>query len=130
MRKKIKKQKLTDEAICDATYEAIRQAGWIIPTDEASVAKAEALLANDMPDLPPKLRDLEFPSAADNPSAGKVVPLWDPEVLSAPMARAAREGGEISPEVERIMKHDREIAERELLDRKRDDSIDKENDDG
>ena len=130
MKKKTKKHRITDEAICDATHEAIRRAGWVIPTDEAAVADAEARLVDHTLALPPALRSLEFPSAADNPSGGKVVPLWDPTVLSAPMARAAREGGAISPEVEAIMKRDREIAERDLQDRNKNRSSDGENDDG
>ena len=114
---KVKKHRITDDAICDAIHEAIRQAGWTIPTDEESVADAEATLANYMPPLPAALRNLESPSAADNASVGKVVPLWDPNVLIAPMARAAREGGSVSAEIEEIMKKDRKIAERELRDR-------------
>ncbi len=130
MKKKTKKRRITDEAICAATHEAIRQAGWIIPTDEASVADAEARLADDMPELPAELRNLKFPSAADNPSAGKVVPLWDPTVLSAPMARAAREGGSVSPEAERIMRRDRDRAERDLQERKGNVNSGGEKDDG
>ena len=116
---KKKNNRLTDETICDAVNEVIRQAGWTIPTDEASVAAAESRLANDMPGLPAGLRNSEFPPAAGNLSAGKVVPLWDPGVLAAPMARAAREGGVVSPEIEEIMKRDREIAEQKLRDRKK-----------
>jgi len=128
---KKKKHRITDEAICDAIHEVIRQAGWTIPTDEWSVAAAEARMENDMPELPEGLRSPEFPSASDdNPSAGKVVPLWDPAVLAAPMARAAREGGSVSPEIEKVMKRDREIAEQELRHRNRDSGKDRENDDG
>jgi hypothetical protein len=126
---KKKKNRLTDEAICDAIHEVIRPAGRAIPTDEASVAAAESQLANDMPELPERLRNSKFPPAADKVSARKVVPLWDPGVLAEPMARAAREGGVVSPEIEEVMKRDRKIAEQKLRDRKKDDNKDKENDD-
>lgn len=117
---KKKRHRITDEAICDATHEAIRLAGWTIPTDEASVAAAETRLANDMPELPAALRNPDFPSDADNTSVGKVVPLWDPAVLAAPMARAARQGGSVSAEIEKVMEQDRKIAEQELRDRDKD----------
>ncbi len=125
---KEKKHRITEKAICDATHEVIRQAGWTIPTDEESVAAAEARLANDMPPLPEALRNPAFPSAADNASAGKVVPLYDPTILAAPMARAARQGGSVSPEIEEIMKKDREAAEREMRDREKGSQKDREND--
>ncbi len=130
MKKKKKKLRLTDEALCDAIHQAIGLAGWTMPTDEASVADAEARMAIDGIELPPPLGDLEFPSAADNPKAGKVMPLWDPQVLFSPMARAAREGGTIAPEVEAIMKRDREIAEQELRERQRKNRDTGENEDG
>jgi hypothetical protein len=131
MKHKKKKHRITDDAICDAIYEAIRQDGWSIPTDEASVATAEARMENYMPTLPERLRHPEFPSASKKmPWPGKVVPLWDSFVLSAPMARAAREGGSVSPEIEKIMKRDREIAEQKLRHRNNDRGDDGENDDG
>jgi len=131
MKNKKKKRRITDEAICDAIHEVIREAGWTIPTDEVSVAVAEARMQNDMPELPEGLRNPVFPSASDkNPVARKVVPLWDPSVLSVPMARAAREGGSVSPEIEKIMKRDREIAEQDLRQRNRNRGKDGENDDG
>ena len=123
------KNRLTDEAICDATHEVIRPAGRAIPTDEASVAAAESQLAIDMPELPERLRNSQFPPAADKVSAREVVPLWDPGVLAAPMARAAREGGAVSPEIEEVMKRDRKIAEQKQRDRKKDSNKDRENDD-
>lgn len=116
MKKKRKKENLTEAAVYDATYEAIRQFGWIIPTDEASVADAEARMANIIKKLPSELQDLSSPTASGRTVKGKLMPLWDPSVLSEPMARAARRGGTISPEVEEIMKRDREIAERKLRD--------------
>ena len=124
---KKKKHRIADKAIWDAAHEAIRQAGWTIPTDEEAVAAAEARMTGDMPKLPAALRNPQLPSAAGNDtSAGKVVPLWDSAVLAAPMARAARQGGSVSAEVEEAMKRDREIAEQELRDRNKD----RENDDG
>lgn len=131
--KKQKKHRITDEAICDAAHQAIRQAGWRIPTDEESVATAEARLANDMPELPPSLMNPEFPSDAGNASAGKVVPLWDSAIISEPMARAARQGGSVSPEIEEVMKRDRKIAEQKMQERSKDPdedpNKDRENDD-
>jgi len=111
---KKKKHSITDDAIGDAIHQALRQADWRIPTDEASVADAEARLAEDRPALPASLQNPEFPSDADNSSAGKVVPLWDSAIISAPMARAARQGGTVSPEIEEVMKRDRRIAEQEM----------------
>jgi len=114
---KRKNQRITDQAISDATHETIRQAGWTMPIDEESVAAAEARTTDDLPELPESLRDPRFPSAAGSKSGVRVVPLWDPTVLAAPMARAAREGGSVPGEVEEAMERDREIAERELRDR-------------
>ena len=82
-----------------------------------------------MPELPVRLRNSQFPPAADKVSAREVVPLWDPGVLAEPMARAAREGGAVSPEIEEVMKRDRKIAEQKLRDRKKDSNKDRENDD-
>lgn len=117
MRKK--NHQISDEAICAALYEVIREAGWAIPTDEESVAAAEARLRDAMPELPEELSDPQFPSADDSESLGKVVPLWDPQVLAAPMARAAREGGSVPSEIEQTMKRDRETAEKELRDQEK-----------
>ena len=130
MKHKKKKYRITDDAIYDAIHEAIRQAGWAIPTDEESVAAAEARMENNMPELPERLNSPEFPSVTKkSPMTGKVIPLWDPSTLSAPMARAAREGGSVSPEIEKIMKRDREMAEQNLRHRNRDSGRDREKDD-
>jgi len=131
MKHKTKKHRVTDDAIHEAIHDAIREAGWAIPTDEVSVAAAEARMENDMPELPERLRNPEYLSASDkHPMNGKVIPLWDPSVLSAPMARAARDGGSVSPEIEKIMKRDREIAEQRLRHLNEDSIKDRENDDG
>ena len=115
-----KKHRVSDESIYDAISDAIRQAGWSIPTDEASVAAAEERLESDTPELPANLRDPKLPPAAGNMPVANVISLWDPAVLAGPMARAAREGGSVPPEIEKIMERDRKIAEYELRNRNRD----------
>lgn len=114
MRKK--RHKITDEALADLTQKALDGLGWTIPVDEDAVARAEAQLADRAPELPECLRE---PSSASNidhsdASSERVVPLSDPSGFAPILARAAREGGSVSPEIESVMNGDREAAEREL----------------
>ena len=117
MKKKKKKgNQTTENDIRDAVHEAARQFGWIVPTDEIAVADAESRMASSVKELPLELKELKFPSTENRLVSGKIAPLWDPSELPTPISRAARRGGSISPEVEKIMKHDREEAEKKLHD--------------
>ncbi len=97
-------------------YEAMRSLGWIIPTTEEDVERAEALLSKEIIELPEDLRDpyaipasmdSDCPPSDHNPSTG------DAEVEEN-LARAAREGGVIRPEIEQRMRQDRQAAEQKI----------------
>jgi len=94
-------------------YEAARELGWLIPTTEREVAATEAT----------KVDDIGLPEALKNPfasldegakrAARRSRPIAMPNADSVEaLARAARDGqGDISPEMEAVMKRDRENAE-------------------
>jgi len=93
-------------------YRALRLEGLLLPETEGEVRAAEA---DDLCEAPPlALRDPRtvLKRVRSKPhqtsSAG---PAASPEIEDN-LARAAREGGKIPPEVEREMQRDREAAER------------------
>ena len=93
---------------------ALRSRGFAMPRTEAEVAAAEAWLASQDVKLPGSLKD---PSAVLNRRKGRILPLRPitqsrAEEVQESLARAARDGGVISPEVEQRMREDRERAER------------------
>jgi hypothetical protein len=92
---------------------AIRAEGWLAPETEQEVLEAEKKLASERTTIPTSLdhpRELLY-------RAGSVraIHFSQPKIESARetenLARAAREGGTISPEVEERMKKDRDAAE-------------------
>ncbi|HUS91207.1 MAG TPA: hypothetical protein VM695_05120 [Phycisphaerae bacterium] len=96
-------------------FEALGSAGWIVPLCERDVAAAEARLGDAPGELPGPLAD---PSAvlsgarSGGDAAGVIV--FPPDAdIDATLARAAREGGAIAPEIEQAMRRDRDAAERE-----------------
>jgi hypothetical protein len=97
-------------------FEAMRSLGRIIPTSEEDVERAEALLAKECVGLPEELKDpyqtLESMDS-DCPSfEAKCQPAN--EQVEANLARAAREGGAILPEIEQRMRRDRRDAEQRI----------------
>ncbi|MBN1344546.1 MAG: hypothetical protein JXQ73_17785 [Phycisphaerae bacterium] len=96
---------------------ALREMGWTVPQTEDDVRSAEVELAEFMrpEDLPPELNDpgavLDRPSDAPHAAPN---PLQFPQghEIEENLARAAREGIRIPPELEEILRRDREAAER------------------
>jgi hypothetical protein len=92
---------------------AIRAEGWLAPETEQEVLEAEKTLAAER---------ITMPTSLDHPrgllyraDGARTIHLPQPKIESAEetenLARAAREGGKISPEVEERMKKDRDAAE-------------------
>jgi len=91
-------------------FDAMRLDGWILPQTPDEVSMAEADLAGDPVRLPPGLTDPY--SVLERPSQGIRVG-GQPEVVpnggvEQNLAQAAREGGEIPPEVHEQMQKDRD----------------------
>lgn len=92
---------------------AMREEGWLAPETEAEVLEAETKLAVEqieMPAPPEHPREL-----LHRPVRIRTIHHPHPESESTEMAenlaRAAREGGKLSPETEQRMKKDRDAAE-------------------
>jgi hypothetical protein len=93
---------------------AIRAEGWLAPETEQEVLEAEKKLATERIMMPTSLdhpRGLLYRGGGARP-----IHFPQPKIESAQetesLARAAREGGTISSEVEERMKKDRDAAER------------------
>jgi hypothetical protein len=99
-------------------YEAFLARGWIIPQTEAEVSRAEAEMVGECDELPAELRDPYAVLSRALETGAKVLALHpvDDEEMPKQLARAAREGKDIPPEIEERMRHDREAAEREATD--------------
>ena len=105
-----------DEEIGGDVRATLAAMGWILPLSEAEVARAERELAEQGVMLPEGLRDVKAVFEREEREGEVVVrplPSSGSPYLGATLARAAREGGEITPEVEERMRRDREAAERE-----------------
>lgn len=97
-----------------ALYEYLRRTGKIIPQSTEDIAEALAALKPESVTLPECLRAaLVIEKACDSPGRIIKMPPRQAREVVENLARAAREGGTISPEVEAQMKRDRERAERE-----------------
>jgi len=96
---------------------ALRSLGWTAPQCEEDVLAAESELATQRLPLPEKLQDPKavFDGATEHGETPPSVLRFpgDPDI-DATLARAAREGGHITPEIEEVMRRDREAAEREM----------------
>ena len=103
------------EAIAAQVYRALGELGWTVPQSERDIGRAEDEQAEGAAALPEALRD---PKAVfDRPPArggAKVIGFLGAADIDATLARAAREGGRLTPEIEEAMRRDREAAEREL----------------
>ncbi|GEM_PF-1842326 len=104
-----------DEAVARLVYEYYRRSGKIIPQTPDDVARAEANDAKNPVTLPPRLQNPDL--FCDAPCGAPSKPLQFPPAELGPsaenLARAAREGGTISPEAEARMEQDRARAERQ-----------------
>ena len=108
----------------DASERDVRAAlaamGWVPPASEGDVAATEAQLREEPVELPARLADaaavLEHPAPGAEATALR---LPDAPDIDATLARAAREGGTVTPEIEEIMRRDRAAAEREMDDETR-----------
>jgi len=99
--------------------EAFLARGWIIPQTEADVSRAEAEMAAEVcEELPSKLRDPCAVLRRSLERRAKVLSLQPAEddETTEHMARAARSGKAIPPEIEERMRQDRETAERKATD--------------
>ena len=107
----MKSESLT--AVEKEVFAALRRLGWTMPVTTTEVERAEQELEQHPVTLPDSLRNpdsvfqrLHNPEPANN---GDTSSLNDCEQN---LARAAREGGNISPETEQQMQRDRDTAER------------------
>ncbi len=107
-----------ERGLADDVYDALHSLGWIVPQTAADVLRAEAELAEAPPDLPAELQDAQAVLEGARPRGGAARPLAFPPNADVDntLARAAREGGQISPEVEEAMRRDRQAAKREAED--------------
>lgn len=106
-----KGEKPDGSALDREVLQAMREEGWLAPETEVEVLEAEAELATQQAQIPPPLehpRELLHHVAKISP-----IPHSQPETTEASenLARAAREGGKLSPEIEQRMKNDRDAAE-------------------
>lgn len=91
--------------------------GWAPPGAEQEVDTVEAELRENPVELPAELADADAVFNRPAPEADPtVLRLPDAPDIDATLARAAREGGTVTPEIEELMRRDREAAEREMDD--------------
>ena len=103
------------EALAAEVHAALRAHGMLVPRDEGAVRRAEA----EPPPLPAELQDPDavFARGAESSAPqARIAPFAGDAAVDATLARAARECGRLSPEIEAAMRRDREAAEREMDD--------------
>jgi hypothetical protein len=99
-----------------SVYEAGLLLGWVVPISEADVLRAERDLAANPVSPLEQLRDLKsvFDQAKRRvPQARMSAFCSENPQVGAALARAAREAGRLTPEVEERMRCDRKAAEEE-----------------
>lgn len=97
-----------------AVHDAMVDLGWIPPTTEEEFADLEVRLQEEPVELPPELAAIQDPLDAPRFSgcgSPKTFPLPRSETQEN-LARVAREGGEIPPEVAERMQRDRAETEK------------------
>ena len=104
------------EAVAPLVERAMADLGWLIPRSEEEVAAAEAAPAARTVEIPEALRDPRRVLDRPHSSGRRYVPLPASADVEAALARAAREAGHLTPEIERRMRLDRQAAEREMDD--------------
>ena len=97
-------------------YQAAKSLRWVVPECEDDVRRAEADLSAGAPPLPESLTDpatvLEGRTAGDRDGARPSLSPPDAQAEQN-LARAARKGAKIPPEIEERMCRDRDAAEEE-----------------
>ena len=104
------------EALAAEVHATLRAHGMLVPRDEGAVRRAEA---EPPPPLPAELQDPDAAFARGAEASGlaaRVAPFAGDAAVDATLARAARECGRLTPEIEAAMRRDREAAEREMDD--------------
>ncbi len=103
-----------DQTLANDVNQAMASLGWRVPECEEDVRRAEEELTASVTALPASLGDAEtvFTGKARAESADVKTPEFSPDVQAEQdLARAARQGAAIPPEIERRMRRDREAAE-------------------
>ena len=98
---------------CDV-HEALKAMGWLMPESEAEVQPAEAEVPERAAPLPAALLDPDKVFTGRSGAAAPLQALPLDTVADEHLARAARAGGPIPPEIEERMRRDRQAAEDEL----------------
>ena len=114
MSKKHQKHDGVNDALEQDVHGAMKSLHWAVPESEADVRLAEAELSASAISLPEALSDA--PAVLDGKAACGVADVKSFAFPSDPtseenLARAAREGGKIPPEIEERMRRDRQSAE-------------------
>jgi hypothetical protein len=115
MAKKTNKNNANAPHLEDEVHGAMQHEGWVIPTTPQAVLLMESRMVKAKLPLPASLAGdpLSILKAPSNPIALRPCgPVENPVVLEN-LARAARDAGELSPEVEEQMQRDRERAEKD-----------------
>jgi hypothetical protein len=101
-----------DPQLLSAIHAAMSRAGWQPPIEEADVRQAERELSAAGP-MPASLNDLDavFTRGGGDSAKPRPLVLLATDPVGSELARAARQGGSISPEVLERMKADRKAAE-------------------
>jgi hypothetical protein len=104
-------EKSVDKSIDDQLRDAMRSLLWIAPIDDATLSgdEAEYEQAKSTLDLPEKLQSADAIFAKLQQRTDAATPVSTD--IGKQMARAAREGGKLTTDVEERMKRDREEAE-------------------
>jgi hypothetical protein len=111
-----------DPALCRQVLAALDSLGWLPPRDESAVAASERELAGRAVPLPAELASPKAAWAWAWARGKAARPAGGPATLKLPhapdveagLARAAREGGRLTPEIEEAMRRDRQAAEDEF----------------
>jgi len=99
-----------------AVSRALQAMGWLVGETEADVQSAGPDPEQDETPLPDALLDIEAAFKDSDNKAAQAPPIALASELEADqhLAQAARQGEPIRPEIERIMRQDREAAENEF----------------
>ena len=108
------KRKDKNAALEAQVHQSLTDMGWAAPESESDVRRAEAELSDSPATLPPALTDpasIFDTEAARGFAVSETIKFSPSAGVSQNLARAAREGGQISPEIEERMRRDRKAAE-------------------
>lgn len=96
-------------------YDAMCTLGWLTRLDDKILKEDEILFEQSRHELPIELSDPSsiIQKIRERESAAKEKTASINQAVAENLARAAREGGKIAPEIEERMKRDREATERQ-----------------